>query len=134
MNQFYGKARQRATAAGLQYLTGNIKALLVTAAYTPAIDTDEFVAIIPGGAILSRSGNFTSKTNTLGVLDAAAINFALVAAGSVGKYVVVYRDTGVDATSELIACDDTGQGLPVTTDGSDIGAQWSSAPNRIGQI
>lgn len=134
MNEFYGKARQRSTAGGLGWLTGNIKALLVTAAYSPSIDVDEFVADIPSGAILKRSSNFTSKTNTLGVLGADTILFPLVAAGNVGFYVVIYRDTGADGTSELIAKDDTGQNFPVTTDGNDISCQWSSGPNKIGQI
>lgn len=134
MNEFYGKARQRSTAGGLGWLAGDIKALLVTAVYVPDLAADEFVADIPSGTILSRSSNFTSKTNTLGVLNADTILFPLVASGNVGKYVVIYRDTGSDATSELIICDDTGQNFPVTTDGNDISCQWSSGPNKIGQI
>lgn len=136
MNQFYAHARQRATDAGLQWPSGNIKAALVTAAYTPDIVNDNFLSTISGisGAILSRSANFTTKTNTGGILNADPITFSLVASGSVGKYVVIYRDTGSDSTSELIAIDDTGQNLPVTTNGQDITVQWSSGTNKIGQI
>ena len=93
MNQFYDHARQRATDTGLGWPSGNIKAALVTAAYTPNIATDNFLSTISGigGAILSRSGNFTTKTNTGGVLNADPITFSLVASGSVGKYVIISR-------------------------------------------
>lgn len=135
MNAFYDKARKRAVEGGLGWVTGNIKALLVSALYVPNLATDEFVStIVASGGILKRSSNFTTKTDTAGVMNADTITFPLVASGNVGKYVVIYRDTGVDATSELIICDDTGQNFPVTTDGNDISCQWSTTPNKIGQI
>ena len=135
MNQFYDKARQRAAETGLGWTSGNIKALLVSAVYVPNIATDEFVStIVSSGGILKRSGNFTSKTNVGGVLNADFVTFSLVAPAVVGKYVVIYRDTGVDATSELIIVDDTAQNLPYTSDGGNAVAQWSSGTNKIGQI
>lgn len=135
MNSFYDKARKRSVEGGLGWLTGNIKALLVSASYTPDLANDEFVStIVSSGGILQRSGNFTTKTDPAGILNADTITFPLVPTGNVGKYVVLYRDTGADATSELIICDDTGQNFPVTTDGADISCQWSSGPNKIGQI
>lgn len=134
MNQWYGKALQLAAGAGLNFTGANIKALLVSASYTPNLSTDNFVAVIPGAAILSRSGNFSGKTNTLGVLDCAVFTFPLVASGVVGKYVIPYIDTGADATSTLLICDDTAQGLPVTGDGGNIVVQTDAGPNKLAQV
>lgn len=134
MNFFYDAARQRASEGGLLFISGTIKAMLVTAAYTPASATDSFVAIIPGAAILSRSSALTGKTNTAGILSADPWTFGFVTAGTVGKYVVIYRDTGLDATSELINCFDTGQNVPVTNDGGNDVVSQGSTPNKLGQI
>lgn len=134
-NRWYPKGLEHFTTAGINFLTDNIKALLVTSAYTPA-GTDEFVSVISGigGAVLSRSPNLAGKSNTGGVLNCSNFTFPLVASGSVGKWMVVYKDTGSDATSILILIDDTGNNFPVTTDGGNIQFQVSTGPNKLGAI
>ena len=44
---------------------------------------------------------------------------------------VIYRDTTVEATSELIAYFDTATNLPIPANGGDITIQWSTNPNYI---
>ena len=43
----------------------------------------------------------------------------------------IYQDSGVEATSRLIANIDAATGLPVTPNGTDITVQWDSGANRI---
>jgi hypothetical protein len=44
---------------------------------------------------------------------------------------VIYRDTGVEATSQLVALFDTAINLPITPNGGDITLTWSNDTNRI---
>lgn len=121
--------------AQINFLTANIKALLVTSAYTPS-PTDHFVAAIAAvsGAIVARSGNISGKSVTGGVLNCSNFTIPLVANGHVIKYVVFYKDTGSDATSPFFIVDDTGNNLPTTTDGADLQFQVSVAPNKLGAL
>lgn len=135
-NTWYAKGRQHFSQGDINFPSDNIKAALVTSAYTPDFTNDEFLSTISGigGAILKRSANLTGKTNTGGILNASSFTFSLVAAGSVGKYIILYKDTGSDASSELIASYDTGNNMPVTTDGGDVVAQIGPGPNFLGQL
>jgi hypothetical protein len=98
-------------------LTDNIKVLLARG-YTPVSATDRFLSVIAGASQVASTGNLGTKTFALGVFAAAATTFGVVAAGAACQALVVYRDTGVAATSELLCYIDTGYtGLPVTPDG-----------------
>ena len=44
---------------------------------------------------------------------------------------MLYRDTGVEATSALIAYIDTATGLPITPNGGDIIVNWDNGANKI---
>ena len=44
---------------------------------------------------------------------------------------VIYQDSGVSATSRLIAYIDTATGLPVTPNGGNITVTWDNGANRI---
>jgi hypothetical protein len=136
-NQFYAKGLGAFADAGINWASDNIKAALVTSAYTPdtSASGDQFLSTISGigGAILARSGNLSSKTNVGGVLNADNLTWSLVPSGT-AKYVVIYKDTGSDATSPLIIIDDTANNLPCLANGGNITAQWSTGPNKIGAL
>ena len=130
-NALYGKGRQKFLEGGIAWLADNIKAVLVdTGAYTLAIDTHEFLSDIPVGARIATSGNLATKTTTLGVADADDLTFASVTGASI-EAVVLYKDTGVAATSALIAYIDTATGLPVTPNGGNINVVFDSGANKI---
>ena len=129
-NAIYGKGRQHFANADISWGSANIKILFASTSYTPTINTDEFVSDIAGGAIVARSGNLASKTNVLGTVDAADITVTAVS-GSQISYVVIYKDTGTDATSPLILLIDTATNLPVTPNGGDITVQWDNGTNKI---
>ena len=75
----------------------------------------------------------TTKTTTLGVFDADNITFSSVS-GDVSEALIIYRHTGTDSTSELIAYIDGATGLPVTPNGGDITITWDSGANKIFKI
>jgi len=81
--------------------------------------------------LLNSQQTLASKTVTLGVFDAADITFTAVTAGSTVKAVVLYKDTGVNSTSPLIAYIDTITGFPLATNGGDISIVWDSGANKI---
>jgi hypothetical protein len=102
--------------------TANLWALISTSGYTPNYATDSFVSVI--APILSRVA-LTGITVSNGSLFANDPTFPAVNSGSVVTQVIVYINSGSDATSQLIctfnqAC----PGLPVATNDGNIEVQW----------
>lgn len=106
-------------------LTDDIKVLL-TRGYTAVAATDRYLSVIPGGAQVASTANLATKTFALGVFACASTTFGVVAAGAACQALVLYHDTGVAATSELLCYIDAGYtGLPVTPDGiNSITVTW----------
>lgn len=130
-NALYDSGRQKFLEGGIAWLTDNIKAMLVTAGYTPNLATDVFVnPAIAAGNQVAISANLTTKTSTAGVADSDDVTFPTVS-GSAVKAIVLFKDTGSQATSPLIAYIDTATGLPVTPSGGDILVVWDNGSNRI---
>jgi hypothetical protein len=130
-NALYDKARERFLTAALNWSTDTIKAILVdTGAYTPNLSAHEYLSDISGSARISTSGAFTSKTVAGGAADAADVTFTSVSGASI-EALVIFRDTGVEGTSPLIAYIDTATGLPITPNGGDIIVTWDNGTNRI---
>lgn len=129
-NSLYGKGREHILKGDIAALSDNLKVNLVTTAYTPSINADEFLSDISAG-ILATSGNLASKSATLGVFNAANVTWSSVTTGSTGSFIGGYKDTGTAGTSDLIFLIDTATGLPVTTNGGDITVQWDTGTNKI---
>jgi hypothetical protein len=130
-NALFDKARQRFLEGQFNWNTDTIKAVLVdTGTYTVNLSAHEFLSDIGTGARISTSGAFTGKATTGGAADANDVTFTSVTGASI-EAIVLYRDTGVDATSPLIAFIDTATGLPITPNGGDIIVTWDNGPNKI---
>ena len=116
----------------LSWASDNVKVAMCSASYTPntATGQDEFLNVIPGGAIIATSANLASKTNTGGALAAANLTFSSVSGSTITQF-VMYNDTGSSATSQLMFLWDTATNLPVTPNGGNITIQWAGAPNYI---
>ena len=80
---------------------------------------------------VATSGNLTGKTNVFGVCVADDVTFTSVPTGAAIPYVYVYKDSGVLATSKVLAKIDTGGNLPVTPNDGDIQVQWDNGANKI---
>lgn len=113
-NQLYPKAKEALLDATLDLNDANIKAALTRSAYSAA---HTFVTDI---TLVQSSSNLTTKSITSGVFTSDNVTFNSVGAGAAIPYIVLYEDTGTPGTSKLIAHIDTGTGLPVTPDGTNI--------------
>lgn len=130
-NALYDNGRESFLKGEISWSSDNIKAVLVdTATYTVDLATDQFLSDIPVAERVATSANFTAKTTSSGVADAADITFTAVS-GDQSEALVIYQDTGVEGTSRLIAYIDTATGLPVTPNGGDISVTWDAGVNRI---
>src|ERR1700759_2514820 len=131
-NALYDTGRAAFLTAGVNWSSDNIKAVLVktTSGYTVNLASDQFLSTIVSGNRIATSANLASKTATAGVADAADVTFSAVT-GSAAGAVVLYKDTGTDTTSQLIAYIDTATGLPVTPNGGDITVSWDNGANKI---
>jgi hypothetical protein len=130
-NALYDAGREAFLNADIDWSVDNIKAVLVdTAAYTVNLATHNALDDIAGGARISTSANLASKTSTAGVADAADVTFTAVTGATV-EAIVIYKDTGVESTSLLIAYIDTATGLPVTPGGGNITVTWDSGASKI---
>ena len=130
-NALYDKARQRFLEAQFNWLTNNIKAVLVdTGVYTVNLVSHEFLLDISGASRIATSGVFTGKTTTGGAADANDVTFTAVTGASI-EAIILYQDLTTDAASPLIAYIDTATGLPITPNGGDIIVTWDNGPNKI---
>ena len=90
-NSLYDKGRQRFLEAQLNWLTDDIKVVMVdTGVYTFA-STHEFFASIPVAARITAPTTLTNKTSTNGAADAQDVTFAAVNGPSL-EALVIYRE------------------------------------------
>lgn len=130
-NALFDKARQRFLEGQFNWNTDTIKAVLVdTGTYTVNLSAHEFLSDIGTGARITTSGAFTGKATTGGAADANDVTFTSVTGASI-EAIVLYKDTGTDSTSPLIAFIDTATGLPITPNGGDIIVVWDNGANKI---
>lgn len=130
-NALFDKARQRFLEGQFNWNTDTIKAVLVdTGTYTVNLSAHEFLSDIGSGARITVSGAFTGKVTTGGAADANDVTFTSVTGASI-EAIVLYKDTGTDSTSPLIAFIDTATGLPITPNGGDIIVTWDNGANKI---
>lgn len=133
-NTLFDKARQRFLEAQINWLTDTIKVLLVsTSAYTVNASTHEFLSDISGSARIAGPVTLTGKSTAGGAADGADVTFTAVTGGAIGS-IVIYSDTGTEATSPLLAYLDTATGLPITPNGGDIIVTWDNGANRIFKV
>lgn len=130
-NTLYDFARQRFLEAQINWMTDTIKVLLVdTGAYTPQTSVHQYLGDIPVSARIAGPVTLVSKATNGGAADAADITFTSVTGPSI-EAIIIYSDTGAEATSPLIAYIDTATGLPITPNGGDIIVTWDNGTNKI---
>lgn len=131
-NALYDKGREGFLDGSIDWDTDTIKVALVdTGNYTVNLSTHDFYDDVnQSSAVVGTPQTLGSKTVTAGVADAADVTFSTVTGASV-EALVIYKSTGSDATSRLIAYIDTGTGLPVTPNGGDIIVVWDNGANKI---
>lgn len=130
-NVLYPKGREGFLAGDIDWDANDIRVILVDLfdyTYSAAHDNLDDVAAASRVAV---SGALTGKSVTDGVADAADVTFSNVT-GDQAEALIIYKHTGTESTSRLIAFIDTvSGGLPVTPNGGDITVVWDNGANRI---
>jgi hypothetical protein len=129
-NALYDAGRNSFLTGAINFTSDTIKLALVSSSYTPNLSTHDFWNDVSAN-VVGTPQTLANKTATAGVADADDVTYTAVAGGSTVSYLVLYKDTGNTATSNLIACFDTATGLPITTSGADITIRFDSGSNKI---
>jgi hypothetical protein len=126
-NALFPKGKQALLNKEIDMDTDDIRVILVDLADYTYSSAHDFLDDVVAGARVAVSANLANKTITNGVFDADDVTFSSVT-GDVSEALIIYRHTGTEATSHLIAFFDTGvTGLPVTPNGGNITVAWSGS-------
>jgi len=130
-NTLYPKAKQSFLTGEIDLTSDTINIQLIDSAdYTYSSAHDNFDDVAAGSRV-GTAVALASKTVTDGVFDAADVTFSSVT-GDVSEALIIYKDTGTESTSKLIAfIDSASSGLPVTPNGGNITVTFDSGSNKI---
>ena len=130
-NALYDTGRNAFLNGDVDYTNDTIKLVLIDAAdYTVNLETHQFFSEVASASRVATS-TLAGKSTAAGVADANDTVFSSVT-GDQSEALLLYKDTGTEATSQLIAYIDTASaGLPVTPNGGDITVTWDNGANKI---
>ena len=112
--------------------TDTIKAMFVDHTDDTPTAADDFIddivsaGRVPAIASCPALGSRTIGTVAAGVFDAADTTFTALT-GDQAESLILFKDTGSEATSKLVARWDTATGLPLTPNGGDVVVQWNGS-------
>ena len=139
-NSLFGLGREEFLGGDIDWDANDIKLLLYDASYSVSIDVDQYVnkdTIADADRVTNGlSGNFASKTKTLGVADAADVTLTTVSGNEVVGF-IIGKDGGggfisQSGTDDLLIADiPTATGLPITPNGGNITISWDSGASKI---
>lgn len=131
-NSLYDSGRNSFLVGSLNYTGDTIKMALVANTYTSDVSNHVYYSDIdPANNVVGTAQTLANKTAVAGVADCDDVDFGTISAGSTINYIVLYKDTGDNATSPLIAVYDTAAGLPFTTSGSEITIKIDDGANKL---
>jgi hypothetical protein len=132
-NGLFAAYRTSVLTAPVNLGSATIKAMFIDHADdTPVIATDDFIndiasaARVPAIASCPTLGTKTTGTVAAGVFDAADTTFTTLS-GDQSESLILFEDSGSEATSDLIAFWDTATGLPLTPNGADVTVVWNAS-------
>jgi hypothetical protein len=115
-----GAAHLLGKSTKVDLVADNVKVLFYSSTFSSA---HEFVSDLTGASIIARSGNLAGKTTTNGTFDANDITVTAVS-GSAFTHVILYKDTGTDSSSPLVAIFDVSSFTP---SGGDINVVFNAS-------
>ena len=127
-NAIYPKAREAFLKGDLDWLVQDFKVVAVDVGYVYS-SAHDFLNDVGAGTRVATSGNLASKTATNGYADAADVTLSTVTGDTITG-LVIYRDSGVEGTSELIVFLDTKSDaslISLAPDGGDVTIRWAAA-------
>lgn len=133
-NILYDAARQRFLEGQINWNTDTIKAILIdTGEYNIQVSSHQYLSDIPISARVAGPVTLTNKTTTGGSADADDVKFTSVSGASI-EAIIIYKDTGDESQSPLIAYLDVATGLPVVPNDGDMVVAWDNGVNRIFRV
>ncbi len=120
-NAVYPLAKKALLDADIDLLTDTIKIVLCDSGYTYSTAHDN-LDDITAGARVATSSALASKTTTGGAFDAADVTYTALTGDTVTSW-VLFKDSGTESTSKLIAYFDTvsgGGAFSFTPSGGDL--------------
>ena len=132
----FNKAKHELILGNIDFGVDSFKVALLTNAYTPNIDTQEFWSDVSAneasGTNYTAGGGATTITVTridasdLTEVDGTTVTFANSTVTA--RYAILYKDTGTPTTSVLISYTDFG------SDQSSVGADFNVTVNANGLL
>ncbi|MEM9378409.1 MAG: hypothetical protein AAGB93_00570 [Planctomycetota bacterium] len=130
-NAVYPRTKAKLMRGALNLESADLRAVLVDLADYTYSAAHEFLSDIPAAARVAVGPTLANVTvSNDAVLDADDTTVPTVS-GDPFEAIVIYRHTGVDATSELVHFDDTAGGLPFTPNSQDVDIQFDNGANKI---
>ena len=115
-------------------LTGTVKAVLIdTANYTYSA-THQYLSSVPSNARWGTPQTLVNKSVTGGAFSADPVSFTGLVSAPTLEAVILYLDTGNEATSQLIAYIDQGTNLPTVANQTQVNLTWDTGTNKIFKI
>lgn len=126
--RLYNKAREKFLTAQLNWTSGVYRAVLMPEAYVPSF-AHEFLSDIFEGSRIAVSDPITSRTATDGLAMSASIRFGVLVDTRKAAKMIIFKDSGIEATSDLVCFLDTEnlQGAPLDL----VGFEYFYTPNSI---
>jgi hypothetical protein len=132
-NALYDNARQLFLTGTLDWLTISAKVFLIDTTHYTYSSAHQYVSTVGSSARVAGPVLITTPTAVAGAAGGDNITFSAVSGATV-RAIIIYSDTGTEATSPLIAYIDTATGLPITPNGGDIILQWDTGVNLIFRV
>ena len=130
----YDKGRENFCKGNIDWLNNNIKFLFADSAdYTVSLSTHDALDDIAAPGRVAISGNLSGKDTTNGVLDASDTTVTSVS-GDQFEAIVIYKDSGTENTSYLVAYIDNYTGLPCTPNSGNITVAFPNDSNKIAKL
>lgn len=129
-NALYDTGRNAFLLGQINWSSNSFKVVLLSSAYSVNLATHQYLSDVTAGARVGTSSALTTSTPGAGVANASNITLTAVTGSQITQF-VIYRDTGTEGTSQLIAYFDTATNLPIQPNGGDITVQWSTDSSKI---
>lgn len=136
---FYGKAFEHAFNAAIDWDTNTIKCALMLDSHTPDFDTHDFRNDTSAGeaagqtaqTIPTRTFSYNTGSNYFYLDESGTVTFSGVTASQTIGGIIVYKDTGLASTDNLI-CLLAFSGGTFSSNGQDITVTFDT--NGVGRI
>ncbi len=127
-NALYNKAREKFLTTGINWLTDDVRAMLVSTtegdnAYTFSADHEFLDSIHANARRATMADGLTDKSAVDGKAVAENVTYSSVTGAEAGA-IVIYKHNADPAAADLIAYIDDGVGLPIVPNGGDIFINW----------